>query len=93
MAAVLTTKQQNFTQRYAAACQQMLTVADNLAVLNVEFTNDFYGSGGANALTDAVVEAVLPASSAAVFFAGEAQVATILAAIASNRGSIEFMRV
>lgn len=93
MAAVLATKQANFVARYMAACQQLLAAADALTILNAEFTFDFYGTGGANALTDAVVETLLPASSAAVFWAGEAQVVTVLAAIANNRGSIEFMRI
>lgn len=85
-------KQTGFVQRYAALVQELLTVVDALGLANTEFTNDTYGSGGANALTDAIVQAVLPAATAVLFDEAEGAVATILTAVASNRGYLEIMR-
>ncbi len=92
MAASLTAKQTNFVQRYAGAVQQLLTVVDSLTLLDAEFANDAYGTGGANQLTDAIVETVLPASTAALFNTGEASVVTVLTSVASVRSSLEWMR-
>lgn len=93
MAQSFTAKQTAYIQNYAALCQQLLTIADQLALANTEFTNDFFGSGGANALTDAVVQSVLPDSTAALFFSGEAAVVSALSAIATNRGTLEYMKL
>jgi hypothetical protein len=92
MPQVLTTKQTNFIQRYAAAAQQLLSAVDALTLLDTEFANDAYGTGGANALTDALVQTVLPASTAALFNSGEADIVTILTTVASVRSGIEWMR-
>jgi len=92
MAQVLTTKQTGFIQRYSSQVQTLLTVVDNLILLDTEFANDAYGTSGANQLTDALVQAVLPASTAALFNSGEAGVVSILATVASNRSALEWMR-
>ncbi len=92
MAQVLTTKQTGFVQRYAGAVQTLLTVVDSLTLLDAEFANDAYGTGGANQLTDALVQTVLPASTAVLFNSGEASVVTILTSVASVRSSLEWMR-
>ena len=64
MAQVWTQKQQNFVSRWSAACVALLAAADTLNALCTEFSNDTYGTGGANALTDVTVQAVLPAATA-----------------------------
>lgn len=87
-----TAKQTQFVTAYASLCQQLLATVDQLGLMNTEFTNDTYGSGGANALTDAIVQAVLPDSTAALFDSGEAAVASILTTVASFRGTLEFMK-
>jgi len=92
VAQVLTAKQTAFVQKYASQVQQFLTCADNLALSNAEFADDAYGTGGANQLTDAVVQTVLPASDAALFNSGEASIVTVLNAVASVRSSLEWFR-
>jgi hypothetical protein len=87
-----TVKQTAFVQNYAGAVQTLLAAADALGLLNTEFPNDTLGSGGTNALTDAVVQAVLPDATAALFFTGEANVVTVLASIASVRGALEIFK-
>lgn len=85
-------KQTAFVTKYSALVQAFLNIADQLTVANSEFTADTYGTGGANAITDAIVQGVLPASTAALFNSGEAGVVAILATVASNRGALEMMR-
>jgi hypothetical protein len=92
MAQVFTAKQTGFVGRYAAAVVGLLAAVDQLTLLDAEFTADTYGTGGANAITDAIVQAVLPASTAALFNTGEAGVVAILVTVASNRGPLELMR-
>lgn len=92
MAVSFTAKQTNFVQRYAAAVQALLSVVDQLSLMDAEFSNDTYGTGGANQITDIVVQAVLPATTAAQFNSAEGAVVTILATVASNRGFLEVMR-
>lgn len=92
MAQSWTAKQTSFVQRYANAVQGLLTVVDQLTLLDTEFSNDAYGTGGANAITDVIVQAVLPASTAALFNSAEASVVTVLTSVASVRSSLENMR-
>jgi hypothetical protein len=92
MAANWATKQTGFVQRYAAAVQALLNDIDQLTLLDAEFTNDAYGSGGANALTDVIVEGVLPAASALTFDEAEGAVVAVLATVSANRGYLEIMR-
>ncbi len=56
MAQVLTAKQAGFVQRYSGAVQQLLGIVDALTLLNAEFANNAYGTGGANAIPDAIVQ-------------------------------------
>lgn len=86
------TKQTGFAQRYVNAVQAILNDVDQLTLLNAEFTTDTYGSGGANQLTDAIVQTVLPALTAVLFDEAEGAIVNILATVASNRGYLEIMR-
>lgn len=93
MAQTDTAKQTQFVQAYSELCQTLLTTVDQLGLMNTEFTNDTYGTGGANALTDTIVQTVLPDSTAALFDSGEAAVASILTTVASFRGTLEYMKL
>lgn len=92
MAAVWTVKQTAFVAKYASLCQQFLTLVDQIGLANDEFTQDTYGTGGANAITDTIVETILPAATAANFASAEGAMVTILVTVASNRGYLEIMR-
>jgi hypothetical protein len=85
-------KQTAFVTKYSAGVQALLDICDRLILYNTEFANDAYGTGGANAITDAVVQAVLPAGTAAIFNSSEASVVTVLTSLASVRSSLENMR-
>jgi hypothetical protein len=85
-------KQTAFVAKYAGMVQGFLTLVDECTLYNAEFTNDAYGTGGANAITDAIVQDILPASTAAQFNSGEGAMVTILATIATNRGYLEVFR-
>jgi hypothetical protein len=93
MAQSLIAKQTSFVQRYAAAVQGLLAQVDALYLLNTEFADDAYGTGGANQIADAQVQTVLPASTSVLFNASEASVVTVLAAVTSVRSSLEWMRL
>lgn len=95
MAQNYTLKQQNWVNRFSQATVAFMNDADNLTVLCNEFALETYGGGGANQLTDAVVQPVLPASTAALVDAAEGSFAgasQILAVIQANRGYLENMR-
>ncbi len=92
MAQVWTAKQQGWIQRFDNAVISLMTAADALQPLVNEFTDDTYGSGGTNQLTDAVVQAILPAATAAIVDSAEGAVVTILATISTNRGYLENIR-
>jgi hypothetical protein len=88
-------KQTTFTQRLSEAVVSFLEAADTLNELCNEFATDAYGTGGANALTDAAVQSYLPAATALIVAEAEGALAgsnAILATIASNRGYLELMR-
>lgn len=92
MAQVFTAKQTGFIQRYSGAVQSFLNIVDALTLLDAEFANDAYGTGGANQITDALVQTTLPASTAALFNSAEAGVVAVLASVASYRSALETMR-
>lgn len=92
MAQSWTAKQTGFVTRYQPLVVQLMQVADALTVLNAEFTAETYGTGGANAIPDVVVQTVLPAATAAQFASAEGAVVTILGTIATNRGYLEALR-
>lgn len=95
MAQSFTAKEQSFVNRASAAFTQLMAAADTLGLLASEASNNFYLSGGANVLTDAVVQGALPAATAAqVFsaFGALSNASAILATIASNRQALEAMR-
>ncbi len=90
-----TAKKQGYVRRLSGATVELMTLADKLQVLCTEFSNEFYGTGGANALADTDVQAVLPAATALQFAQAEGALAganAILATIASNRGYLEMLR-
>lgn len=92
MAQVFTTKEQNFINRFVPFVVSLMALADQGTPLTTEFSDETYGTGGANALTDATVQTVLPAVTAAQFASAEGAIVTILAAIATNRGFLEVIR-
>jgi len=92
MAQDFTAKKNGFITRYSTLVSQFLTIVDSLQLADAEFANDAYGTGGANAITDADVQAVLPASTAALFNSAEASVVTCLNTVASVRSALESMR-
>ena len=95
MAQSWTSKQQNFLNRFGPAVVQLMADADTLSALCAEYANEAYGTGGANAIPDTVVQVVLPAATAAQVAEAEgalAGVSAILATIAANRGYLEVMR-
>lgn len=85
-------KQTAFVTKYSAAVQALLNICDTLILYDTEFANDAFGTGGANAITDVVVQSVLPAGTAAIFNSSEASVVTVLTSVASVRSSLENMR-
>ena len=60
--------------------------------LSTEYTVDLYGSGQTNAFTDAVVQTVLPASTAAATYAAATGVGAVTSAVSTNRAGLEMMR-
>lgn len=95
MAVNLAPKQATFTSAYAAQVVALLAAADALTSLNTQWGAESYGTGGTNAITDAVVQSVLPGATAVLL--NGAQFATagsglILAVIAANRGALEPLR-
>ena len=85
-------KQTGFTQTYSGQVNAFLDLIDYFTLANAEFTNDAYGSGGANALTDAIVQTVIPQATAAIFDSAEGAMVTILTDVASLRGYLEAIR-
>ena len=92
MAQSFVAKQTAFVTKYSGNVQALLNIVDQLILNNTEFANDAYGTGGANAITDTIVQSVLPAGTAAAFNTAEASVVTILSSVASVRSALEIMR-
>jgi hypothetical protein len=95
MAQDFTAKQRNYVTRLSDATVGFLAYADQLAVLATEFNLEGYGSGGGQPLSDANVQAVLPASTAALIWYAEGllnNAAAILPTIATARQGLETLR-
>lgn len=95
MAQIWVAKQVNWVQRFSNASVGMLANNDAIQLLFAEATNDGYLSGGAQQLTDATVQTVLPAATAALLFSAMGAYANsnqVLAIVAANRQSLEMMR-
>jgi hypothetical protein len=92
MAQSFTAKQQNWIQRFSARVVDLLAANDALVALEAEFSVETYGTGGANALTDATVQGQLPAATAQLIWSSEGAVVSITNTIASNRGYLEPVR-
>lgn len=85
-------KQTGFVNRYVGAIQNFLDLVDSISLMNTEFVDNAYGTGGQNAIPDAVVQSALPAATALQFNEAEGAMVTILATVTSNRGFLENMR-
>ena len=92
MAQSFTTKKQNFLSRYSAQIIALLAANDALVGLHAEFVAETYGNGGANQLTDADVQGVLPAGTAALAWAADANIVTVTGAVSTARTALEAMR-
>lgn len=82
----------NWVTEFVALCKLITIAADTGAPVTNEFTDETFGNGGANALTDAAVQVVLPSQTAASVWAAEGAVVNILAAITTNRGYLDNMK-
>ncbi len=98
MAQSFTLKQQQFIQRFSSASVALMAAVDAMQALAAEFASDAYGTGGANALTDAVVQGVLPAATALQVaeavgtINGANQLLSIAGQGSSGRAYLEMMR-
>jgi hypothetical protein len=95
MAQNFATKQQGWVQRLSNNITGFLANYDAISLLFAEAQQDLYLTGAANVITDATVQAVLPAGTAAALnsaigaFENANQIAAIVAA---NRQALELMR-
>ena len=88
-------KQTNWVLRFSQVVINLMNNADALTELCTEFSDNTYGTGGANAITDATVQLSLPAATALQVDEAEGAIAgtaQVLAVIATNRGYLENMR-
>jgi hypothetical protein len=88
-------KQANWIQRFSDAVVGLLAYSDELTALCAEYSTETYGTGGANAITDAVAQSVLPASTALTIAQAEGAVigsGAVVATVAANRGYLEAVR-
>lgn len=95
MAQNFSAKQANWLQRFSNNTVGFMANADAISLLMTEATNEGYLSGGGQALTDAIVQVTLPASTAALIFAAAgsfSNASAILATIAENRQALESLR-
>lgn len=95
MAQNFTAKQQAWIKRFSDQVVALLDASDSLNALCTEFAVETYGTGGANALTDAVVQGQLPAATAQLVWSAEGAIAganAVLAVISTNRGYLEAVR-
>jgi hypothetical protein len=92
MAQNLAGKQGNFLQRFDSAILSLMDCADTLSLLQAESTNNGYATGGQDALTDAIVQATLPASTAAQYNTALSSLVAVQTAISNNRQAFEALR-
>lgn len=91
-------KQTAWLERFWPAVVQLMETADLLASLANEYSQDTYGTGGANAITDATVQGILPAATAAQVASavgiinGSNELLSIVGQNTSGRGFLEMMR-
>ena len=90
MAVSLAGKQASFLSRFDSQLVTLMQTADTLAALQAEFTNNLYGS--TNAFTDAIVQASLPAVTAAQLTTAISSLVAIQSAISNGRQALEAMR-
>lgn len=98
MAQVVDTKCQNFVGRYSAAVVQLVAAMNLLADLKAEWDANGYATGAAAVggttwnITDAQVQAVLPAATAAMLNSAVGAVASIETTYNSNIGYLVVMK-
>ena len=95
MAQDFAVKQTTFTQRFSNAVIAFLAANDALVILCNEYATDGYGTGGANAITDAAVQSYLPAATALLLAESVGALNgsnAIQATVAANRGYLEMGR-
>lgn len=98
MAQVIDSKCQNFVQRYSAAVVQLMNDLNVLANLKAEWDANGYATGAAAvdgtawSITDAQVQAVLPAATAAMLNSAVGAVVTISTTYQSNLGYLIVLR-
>jgi len=92
MAQSYTQQQVNWLTQFQQLAMQLLDIADRIDAKCTEYADQTFGSGGANALTDAVVQTVIPQATASQVWGAEGAVVNVLATITSNRGYLEAIR-
>lgn len=98
MAQSWTQKQGNFLQRLQPAVVQLLSAVDVLQALASEYSQDAYGTGGANAIVDATVQALIPSATAANvgqavgIIDGANQLLSVVGQGTTGRAYLELMR-
>ena len=88
-------KKANWVQRFSNYTVGLLSTIDALNDLCAEYDAMAYGQGGANQLTDADCQTILPASTAVLVSEAEGAIAganAVAASVASVRGYLENMR-
>jgi hypothetical protein len=66
----------------------LLAANDALNALATEYTVDLYGSGQANAFTDAVVQTVISATTAVQTYAAATGVGSVLTTVSTDRAGL-----
>ena len=92
MAQNYTPQQQKWTTDFQALVLQLIAIDDAFDASIDEYTNQQFGNGGINALTDAVVQGVIPQATALQVWGAEGAVVAIRATIASNRGYLDAIK-
>jgi hypothetical protein len=87
-----TQKWEIFLGKFSQALSEYLAANDKLVALCSEFEAEGYGTGGPNAMTDSVVQAILPACTAQIITTAESALnhgnSACLIATSQNRSSL-----
>ena len=98
MAQIIDSKCQNFVQRYSGAVVQLMNTLQALTSLKAEWDANGYATGAAAVggttwnITDAQVQTVLPAATAAMLNSAVGAVASIETTYNSNVGYLTVLR-
>jgi len=85
-------QQTNWITQFQQLSMQLLEIADKLETSTGTFSDQQFGTGGANAITDPTATAAIPQAIAQTIWSAEGAVVAILGTIASNRGYLEAIR-